>query len=645
MANTNNNSLSALDMAQSYAEENDMEVEDLFKHNNEADNKEDVNEPAPAVNESPKASENIQEGWRPDPELIEGFGDVSGTPVVYNKEDIHFEGENDVKGNIEDDVASEAAREQMDNMSRAALNIQDAKKRAGIELQIPDRHPLVAQIMDCAEDTNTSRAAKNLDELMEKIKVEYPNFVIHPIDESNAETKNDVSNKISSFDNTSSAPELDPDYKDPSDNVTRSRVEENKSIEESEEVKEEPTAEIVNITVDKDAVDKVVINSEDYQKIKKKREVQLNIIEQANLEFSEIEEVFDNEVDKVLSEYTRKTNDIEGALPASKYRATFTGLSYPEVIDLSYSTEINSFDGEKRKWTIAFNHIKNPSIGPWEEYRWFIDPNTRKRVKISMKDDIPEGINVEDVHTITKFDDFLMKTSFLDIEFILWKILCATTLEKEIIQIECKNSYNGKPCKTTHNWVYRPVDLLDDESLDPSIFEDMEKTMKADSVESILQNYKSSFVCSNNVVTLPSSGIKTIFGHASAYDYLYGIYSAIEEMSNSEDVTDGLSKSMKVTLTQAIKGFLIPINGKNKKITSTEGIIKILSTLDEIDFQALNKIVEMVIQPYNNIKFRIPDVICPKCGAKDNIKIRDMENLLFIITQSLGETQVTLRHN
>ena len=610
--------ISAFDMAKSYAEENDLDFNDIFKKDmpTNAETTETTDIPSEEVNPNIKSAKRE---WKPNAELLEGLGDVSGNPVTYDKSEIHLEGENDFKYDIMDDNAKDDANDQKKSMSRAAWNIDQAKKRAGVELMIPENHQLFARFMDCAEDDNESRAAKNLDDLIAEVKANYPNFI---------------------YDNN--APKsIKPE---PEDDKTPVEPEVH-DVVENEENTNEPN--IVQINVDKDQADKVVIaNSEEYERIKKKREVQLNIIERANLEFSEIEEVLDdNEVDKVLSEYTRKTNDIQGALPASKYRATFTGLSYPEVIDLSYSTELNSFDGEKRKWTIAYNHTKNPSIGPWEEYRWYIDPDTRKKVKIGMKDDIPDTIDIADVHTVTKFDDFLMKTSFLDIEFILWKILCATTLDKEIIQIQCKNQINGVPCGTTHNWVYRPVELLKEESLDPSIYEDMEKTMTANSVEDVMTNYKSSFVCCNNVVTLPSSNIKIIFGHASAYDYLYGIYSAIEEMSNSEDVTEGLSKSMKVTLTQAIKGCLIPVGNKYKKISSTNGIIKILGTLNEVDFQALNKIVEMVIQPYNKIEFEIPNVVCPKCGTKDNIKIKDMESLLFIITQSLGETQVTLRHN
>ena len=110
----------------------------------------------------------------------------------------------------------------------------------------------------------------------------------------------------------------------------------------------------------------------------------------------------------ILSQYTRKVNDIVGALPASKYRATFTGLSYTNILDLAHSQELSNIDGEKKRWSIAYEHIKNPSIGP------FID-----------------------------FEDFLKKTSFLDIDFILWKILCATTMEKEIISIDCHGKFNG----------------------------------------------------------------------------------------------------------------------------------------------------------------------------------------------------------
>ena len=107
---------------------------------------------------------------------------------------------------------------------------------------------------------------------------------------------------------------------------------------------------------------------------KKSRTVELNIVEGKDLEMSSIENISSKSaIDLALAPYIRKSNDIVAALPASKYRASFTGLSYVDMIDLSNSQELNTIDGEKKKWTIAYQHIKNPSIGPWKEYRYYID--------------------------------------------------------------------------------------------------------------------------------------------------------------------------------------------------------------------------------------------------------------------------------
>ena len=222
--------------------------------------------------------------------------------------------------------------------------------------------------------------------------------------------------------------------------------------------------------IDKSRVSEISWSRDEVEKIKKSRSIELNIVEDQPLKYSEIEDVDDNVVDLVLAQYQRKANDSVGALPASRYRATFTGLSYPEILDLSHSLDVNSLDTERKKWTIVYHHMKNQSIGPWKEYKWYIDPSTKKKVIIDFGAEGPVDDSIE-VHEVTKFDDFLMKTSFMDLEFMLWKILCATTMDKEIISIDChaKLDDTDKECGKSYDWIYSPNDLLDVSSISPEI--------------------------------------------------------------------------------------------------------------------------------------------------------------------------------
>ena len=92
--------------------------------------------------------------------------------------------------------------------------------------------------------------------------------------------------------------------------------------------------------------------------------MELTLVEVVPIEYSQIEDAPDNVIDALLAPYQYKVNSIESPLPASKYRATFTGLPYPEVIDLSNAQEMDTIEGEMKKWSIAFNHMRNQSIGP-----------------------------------------------------------------------------------------------------------------------------------------------------------------------------------------------------------------------------------------------------------------------------------------
>ena len=629
MANTFN----VLDMAQQYADNNETDISEIFKQHPvsgkvkaEAESSETVEEQVPV--ETPKK----KRAWAPD---ISDLPEMNNQPVTYAKDEIRVEEHNGLK-NIADDNALQDKLETMDELHRTHTNIEECKKRRGIiKLQIPpgEWH---AKITAAAGDTNFKRAQKNLNELFDEIERDFPDFIIERVVEDEpsvdtSDTKNDLKNNINKLDDVPVADTNDSEIKN-SESVVQGT--------DTDELRD------TKIIIDKSQLNSVAWSPEEIEKIRKSRSIELNIVESQDLEFSSIiEDVPANAIDAVLAPYQRKTNDVTAALPASKYRATFTGLTYTEVIDLSNSTEMNNLDGELKKWSICFNHIKNPSIGPWEEYQWYIDPISKKKVKIPITASIPPGINPDTVHEVTKFQDFLMKTSFMDLEFMLWKVLCATTRDKEIISIDCHAMHNGSPCNKNHDWVYAPTELLMMDSIDRAVLEDMKKTGEANTSEEILANYKTSPVAGNNVVKLPTSGISVVFGHCSAYDYIdsvYGLIKSIEETDEKHDPSLA-SKGLAYTTLTVVKAFLIPNeNGYYSRITGSENLVKVINTLDEVDWQTLYEIVRLMIEPYQ-FRYALNNIVCPQCHSKSSIPIDSMSRLLFIVARSLQITNVTLK--
>lgn len=624
--------LNVLDMLDTFSEfETEEDTSSLFNYGESNSTNSTKGEPptapaqrciVPQQNDATTTKKPTKTAWRPDADLIKDMPEMQQSGAVYDAKDIVLEEDKSLH-NIADDNSIENGRETMDELSRTAANIEDAKKRHGIKiLNIPEGQ-FHASITAAAGDTNYSRAQASLDEIFNEIKQYHPNFITEWDDGVNHEEVKQ-SNQAESEEQLSSE----------------------SVIHDTDDAKEEDDLKIV---IDKRQLPNISWTADEMDKIKKSRSIELDIVEVVPIEYSQIEDAPDNVIDALLAPYQYKVNSIESPLPASKYRATFTGLPYPEVIDLSNAQEMDTIEGEMKKWSIAFNHMRNQSIGPWEEYQWYIDPATKKRVKISISAPVPPGISPDDVTVVTKFEDFLMKTSFVDLDWMLWKILCATTRDKEIVSIDCGGMFKGDPCGKTYDWIYNPADLLVKDNINPAVLEEMEKTLKAASPEEIEANYMSSMLMTNNVGKFASSGLKVVFGHISAYEYLTEVYPKLKELEEVENDPSVASRGINITALTVIKALLVPRmeNGVivgEYKIKGVDKLLKILNNLDEVDWQTMAEFVKLMLNPYK-FSYALKDVVCPKCGQRSAIPIRSISRLLFIVARSLGSVNVKLKKN
>lgn len=634
------------DMAESYAADNDLDgVDGLFtkpsepetsqvKQNNESKiNHMKTSEDEIEVKRKEAVVQSEETEWNPDEDLVSNMKELSSYPVTYTRDELIKEDEG--LKNIADENTKASAIEAMDEMHRKLANIEEAKHRHGIKhFKIPEGD-IQTRVLIAASDPKYQVAQRKLDELFNDIKLTYPEFIYQWEEDYKELAMNKEVERIKSEN-----PYLvkEEDIIKVSD-VAKQNLGFDKEGDES--IVGTDPVEDIKIIIDKRNVPEISWDKDEYEKIRKSRTIELNIVEGKDIEFSEIKNAPDNLVDVILQPYTRKTNDLSVSLPASKYRCTISGLSYPEVLDLSTSTEMDNLAGERKKWSICYNHIHNQSIGPWEEYQWYIDPKTNKEVRIGYTDPAPEGIDDTKVYVVSKFEDFLKKTSHTDLDFLLWKILCATTMDEEIITIDCNALQpNGTTCNKSYDWIYRPTELLQMSLINESILQDMENTATVSSKEDIMKNYNSALLNSNNTITLKHSGFKIIFGHVSAYDYLNEIYSGIEAMKEDEDLTEIVSKGFNYILLTMIKGIIVPYNGSLMKITGVKNLAKTLNKLNEVDWLTIQKLLDMVIKPYE-FKYMIKNTICPSCKHRTNINISNMFDMLFIITQSLNSVNVS----
>lgn len=634
------------DMADQYAAENGIDPSEIFAQKKE--------EPAPApveeVTEAPAEGKPKRKPWTPDASLLEGLPELTQKPTTYSKDEFQAEEDMGPLQNIADDMAIQESRETMNSLERINANIEDAKKRHGIKhLQIPEGQ-YHATITAAAGDTNYKRAQEKLDEIFKEVIETYPHFIREwlPGYGPNA-VKTD--GKII---NIPTPPQEDAEAKDNGTSAPPEGLITNCPDPHDYQVPDEEPGVIkgddaeVKVVIDKSQVGQIAWSEEEAAKIRKARTIELNIRESKPIDFGEISAVPDNLVDMVLEQYQRKTNDVTAALPASKYRCCFRGLSYPEVLDLTNSIELNSIDGERKKWSLCFEHMYNQSIGPWEEYILYKDPVNGMEVRCGVNEEIPEGVKDDDVHYVSKLEDFMRKTSYLDLEFMLWKILCATAMDKEIITIDCKAIHNGEVCGKTYDWIYSPQDLLVTDSINGAVLEDMKTAAEAGTMEDALRVYKTAPVAANNTVELSTSRWTLLYGHASGYEYVEHIYSMVNDLRNQmRDKNNGdptlATTTMVAAALTAIKAILVPgPQGGYRYISGADNIIKAIRKMDEVDWQTTSQLVEMMVTPYQ-FDYSLRDIVCPQCKNKSSIRITSMLDLLFIVAQSLGNVQVELK--
>lgn len=579
--------------------------------------------------------------WKPDEEDTKSLAELNRSSLgIMVDKDKYIEKEDTTLRDVAEDHAIEDGAAAVDDLMIKTQAIEASKKRLHIvklAIEDPAEH---AAIFAIASDTNIQRRDEKLDARIKAYVEKFPSAVLEwePYYGPNVKVVK-VNNNLEPVE---PAPVAEVTPAQPTVDEAHTKEEDMEIISKATQNLEKIPDTVIDKTVvrvNKEDVPHIFWDQEDVDKIKKSRKVELDIIETTPLEYNEVVELDENAIDNVLSQYTRKMNDVSSPLPASKYRATFTGLSYPEILDLSQSQELNTVDGLKKKWTIAFNHIKNPSIGPFKPFRYYIDPSTKKKIHLNAGEPVPEGAKLEYGDA---FDDFLKKTSFLDLDFILWKILCATTMENEVISINCHARHNGEECKKEYDWVYSTKNLLDMDKISPAVLEEMNKTATVSSQQEIEANYKDSFLASSSVIKLPHCGFKIMCGHKDAYEHINTIFGKVLEITEAQN--PAASDALTVTMLSVVKAVLVPYNGSYAKITSVDGIMKVLKQLDEVDYQTVGEMMRVILEPYQ-FTYSLRDIVCPKCGNVSNIPIQDMSRMLFIVAQSLMSVQVVLKKN
>lgn len=396
-----------------------------------------------------------------------------------------------------------------------------------------------------------------------------------------------------------------------SENTTNDVVEDN--VEEKK-----PETPTINITVEKNNPVTVKIDENVISQTTLTNEINIHVKEVSEKDLLKTTIVENSNQEGIITKYDSGINDVPITLPLSAYRCVMRPINWFDFIKLTAPTSQNAPDNELKRWSVIYDHMKNPSIGEFKD-----------------------------------FEDFMKKTKYQDREILMWGLLVATADQEEGLTIKCGNPKCRNPIKIKYD--PRTIVHLDESKL-PKWYVPAHEASVGDEALKVWE-------AANNKRTrykLPNTGIIAEVNEPSAYEFvnvklplindLYKKYRP-EGTMNENDLNDPSMAEFDYLSTNALFISALTIvreeNGKTKeyRFTNWEDIEKIITeSLDAEDSGILLKIIEKSREKSSPISFRVENIDCPVCGRhEDYIPINDIGNtLLFQVSRRLGNTQINL---
>lgn len=369
----------------------------------------------------------------------------------------------------------------------------------------------------------------------------------------------------------------------------------------------------ININVEPGTPVTVNIDGDMLGEMDRKREVNVYVheVDEKDLRSSTIIE--NSQLDGIITPYESSATDVPLTLPMSAYRCTMGGVSMFDIIKLSAIQNGNPRDMDIKTWSLIYNHLKNSSIGKFKS-----------------------------------FDDFLKHTDYRDMELLLWGAFVATADEVETISFTCGNPN----CRHHMEFKYQPRSIIHvDEKLVP---EHYNTTHQVASGKAAVEHWESVH-SRKKIYELPESKVLIELDDYSAWDYhnikmpimqeIYNRYRPNDRNLDMESLSEDESNEMNFLLLFLlyIKSVTINKNGKSYRYTNWKDIEKVVTShIGNKDLNILISIINQVRNVESPISFYLENVVCPKCGRKDDrIPVNDiMRSLFFQLSNGLNNTTV-----
>lgn len=374
------------------------------------------------------------------------------------------------------------------------------------------------------------------------------------------------------------------------------------SAEASQDAISEEKKSLVNVIIDKTGLGgDFAFTDEERDKLFSATEIRLTEVEEVDLASIKVKKSEKSFLDSV-DEFQLGSSRVPVVFPASRFRAEMTGLSYGEMGDISLNGENITFEQIRKKLTVIYNKMVNPSIGKFES-----------------------------------FEDFLRKFAYIDIDLAVYGLVVATFPEVDDIPLTC----NNPRCKQSFNHRFSPRTLIRFEKAHESFLNATKEVIECPpdkaanlSEESPTRTHKR--------IKLPYSNFIIEIGIASSYDYLYTIVDNVLGDKFQEEHPDDVNGILQLnsTLLSLIRGVYVPRkDGEYEYYDEFEDMINALYMIKPDEVAILASLLTKYTEAYT-VDFELVDITCPHCGTKTRTIPLDVNYLVFLKYQRLMSSEL-----
>lgn len=378
-------------------------------------------------------------------------------------------------------------------------------------------------------------------------------------------------------------------------------VDENQITNEDEE-----RQKIIEILIDKTGMGaNIELTDEDKHKL-----VNANLLKLTEVQSVDISSVKYKAPKKsfleTIQEHSIATTMTPVVFPVSKIGASMKGLSFGELGDIGLDKETLSFGKLNKKYSIIYKNLVNSSVGKFADY-----------------------------------EDFLKRFAYIDLDMAIYGLVCSTFPEVDSIALRC----NAPKCGKMFDHTYQPRALLQVKELSKTILNAMKDVTMASTPKQYIELEESNVLNNRKVITLPFSKYQVELGVASAYEHLHSIMDNILDDKFSKNHPDDINNILEINTTflSIVRAIAIPINDEYVRFDDAEDVIQALYTIKPEEISILINLLSKYVTSLE-IRFALVDVHCPHCGHDTKVIPIDINDLVFMKYQTLGNTTLDLEN-